>query len=151
MEQAVVAHAGAYEGDSTRAEPRTVVEAMTLLGRAYSTPERLTVKATIDQTVKVPDGQKSFLIVRSAEWALEAITLRKRSGNVTLSLTNAGDGVALRVLALTDDPRSPVTLSPRETEEASVLRRGAVALGGTFVLDDGPTGLSLVVTIPADA
>ncbi len=151
MEQAVAAHTGAYEGDSTQAGPRTVVQAVTLLGRAYSIPERLTVKATIDQTVKVPDGQKAFLIVRSAEWALEAIMLRKRSGNVTLSLTNVGDSASLRVLALTDDPKSPVTLTPRETEEANALRQGAVALGGTFVLDDGPTGLSLVVTIPADA
>ncbi len=148
MEQAVAAHTGAYERNSTEAGARTVIQAVALLGRAYSVPERLVVKATIDQTVKVPDGQKAFLIVRSAEWALEAITLRKRTGNVTLSLTNAGNDVSLRVLALTDDPKSPVTLTPRETEEANALRQGAAAVGGSFALDDGPTGLSLVVTIP---
>ena len=90
MEQTVAAHAGAYERDPTQAGRSTVIQAVTLLGAAYSVPERLTVKATIDQTVKVPDGQKAFLIVRSAEWALEAITLRKRTGDVTLSLTNVG-------------------------------------------------------------
>ena len=148
MEQAVAAHTGAYERNSTEGGARTVIQAVALLGRAYSVPERLVVKATIDQTVKVPDGQKAFLIVRSAEWVLEAITLRKRTGNVTLSLTNAGNGVSLRVLALTDDPKSPVTLTPRETEEANALRQGAAAVGGSFALDDGPTGLSLVVTIP---
>ena len=151
MEQAVAAHTGAYERDSTQAEAKTVVEAVSLLGRAYSIPDRLAVKATIDQTVKVRDGQRAFLIVRSAEWALEAIMLRKRTGNVTLSLTNAGDGVSLRVLALTDDPKSPVTLTPRETEEANALRQGIAAVGGSFTLDDGPTGLSLVVTIPSHA
>ena len=123
MEQAVAAHTGAYERNSTEAPARSVVQAVALLGRAYSVPERLAVKATIDQTVKVRDVHKTFLIVRSAEWALEAITLRKRTGNVTLSLTNAGDGVSLRVLALTDDPKSPVTLTPRETEEANALRQ----------------------------
>lgn len=150
MEQAVAAHTGAYERHSTDAGARTVIQAVALLGRAYSVPERLVVKATVDQTVKVPDRQKAFLIVRSAEWALEAITLRKRAGNVTLSLTNAGNDVSLRVLALTDDPKSPVTLTPRETEEANALRQGAAAVGGSFALDDGPTGLSLVVTIPVD-
>lgn len=148
MEQAVAAHTGAYERHSADAGARTVIQAVALLGRAYSVPERLVVKATVDQTVKVPDRQKAFLIVRSAEWALEAITLRKRAGNVTLSLTNAGNDVSLRVLALTDDPKSPVTLTPRETEEANALRQGAAAVGGSFTLDDGPTGLSLVVTIP---
>ena len=79
--------------------------------------------------------------MRSAEWALEAIALRKRTGNVTLSLTNAGNGVSLLSLALTDDPKSPVTLTPRETEEANALRQGAVARRGPpYVLDDGPTG-----------
>jgi CHASE3 domain sensor protein len=148
MEQAVAAHMGAYERDPTQAEARTVVQAVALLGRVYSIPGRLAVKATIDQTVKVTDGQKAFLIVRSAEWALEAIMLRKRTGNVTLSLTNSGGGVSLRIVALTDDPKSPVTLTPRETEEANALRQGAAAVGGSFALDDGPTGLSLVVTIP---
>jgi CHASE3 domain sensor protein len=151
MERALAAHTGAYDGDLTQPQAKTVVHAMALLGQAYTTPERLTVKATIDQTVKVPDVQKAFLILRSTEWALEAITLRKRTGDVTLSLTGVGDRVRLRILALTDNPEFHVTLTPRETEEANALRQGVTAIGGTFILDESPTGFSLAVTVSADS
>ena len=87
-------------------------------------------------------------MLRSAEWALEAITLRKRTGEVTLSLT-AGEGrIALHVQALTDNPRPTVTLSRNEAEEANALRQGTLALAGAFVVDEGPTGFSLTLAIP---
>ena len=95
------------------------------------------------------DLQKAFLIFRSAEWALEVITLRKRTGDVALTITTSKGHVLLRIEALTDDPKMPVTLTPKESEEANALRQGLAAVAGTFIVDEGPTGFSLALTVPA--
>jgi len=99
----------------------------------------------------VRDLQKAFLIFRSAEWALEVITLRKRTGDVALTITTSKGRVLLRIEGLTDDPKLPVTLTPKENEEANALRQGIVAMAGTFVVDEGPTGFSLALNVPADS
>jgi hypothetical protein len=124
---------------------------MTILAEAYSKANGLTIKKTIDQSASVPDLQKAFLIFRSAEWALEVITLRKRTGVVALTITGSKGQVLLRIEALTDDPKLPVTLTPKESEEANALRQGIAAVGGTFIVDEGPTGFSLALTVPADS
>ena len=120
-----------------------------LFRSGYSTPGGLTVKLTIDRTIRVADPQKAFLVLRSAEWALEAITRRKRAGEVTLSFTTSGDSLSLRVLGLTDNSGAPVALTPRESEEANALRQGVAAVAGAFAADEGPTGFSLTLTIPS--
>jgi hypothetical protein len=148
VERALEAHSTAEEHEGAEPESASVVDAMFALASAYSTPGGLTIKTTIDRKIEVRDSQKAFLILRSAEWVLEAITLRKRTGEVTLSL-NAGEGrIALHVQALTDNPRSTVTLSPKEAEEANALRQGTLALSGALVVDEGPTGFSLTLAIP---
>jgi CHASE3 domain sensor protein len=136
--------------DPTRPEDQSIVQALTRLRQVYSRPDGLSVSATIDQSVEVADGQKAFLILRSAEWALEAIMLRKRAGNVTLHLTSDGDRVFLRIHALTDSPKLPVALTPEESQEADALQRGATALAGSFIVGEGPTGFSLTLTVPAE-
>ena len=146
LERALAAQASALEGDS---EAPSVVDALTAIGQSYSAPGGLTVKTTIDRTIRVADPQKEFLILRSAEWALEAITRRKRAGEVTLSFTTSGDRLSLRVLGLTDSSGAPVALTPRESEEANALRQGIAAVGGTFVADESPAGFSLTLAIPS--
>jgi len=149
VEQALAAQSTAQEHQGAEHESPGVVDAMFALAHAYSTPGGLTIKTTIDRKIRVEDSQKAFLVLRSAEWALEAITLRKRTGEVTLSL-NSGDGrIALHVQALTDNPRPTLTLSPNEAEEANALRQGTLALAGALVVDEGPTGFSLTLAIPA--
>jgi CHASE3 domain sensor protein len=150
IEQALRALADARDDDSIQSEAQGIAGALTLLARGYSRPEGLTVRATIDQNARIRDAQRAFLIVRSAEWALEAIALRKRAGNATLEVT-ANDGrVLLRVHALTDNPKLPVALTPKESQEANALRQGVTALGGTFMVGEGPTGFSLTLTLPAE-
>ena len=127
-----------------------VVGALTRLVQVYSRPGGLTISATIDQRARIRDAQKVFLIVRSTEWALEAIALRKRTGNVTLELTASDARAFVRIHALTDNPKLPVTLTPKESEEADALRQGVTALAGTFVVGEGPTGFSLTLTVPVD-
>ena len=148
VERALEAHSTAEEHEGAELESASVVDAMFALASAYSTPGGLTIKTTIDRKIEIRDLQKAFLVLRSAEWALEAITLRKRTGEVTLSLTTGEGRIALHVQALTDNPRSTVTLSPKEAEEANALRQGTLALSGALVVDEGPTGFSLTLAIP---
>jgi hypothetical protein len=82
MEQALNAHSTAYGLDETPAGAHGVARAMAILAEAYSSANGLTIKTTIDQSASVRDLQRAFLIFRSAEWALEVITLRKRAGDV---------------------------------------------------------------------
>lgn len=126
-----------------------VAHAIATLVDAYSRASGLEIHATIDQSVAVPDDQRAFLVFRSAEWALEAISPRKRSGEVTLAITAGQGAVLLRIDALTDDPTRPLALTPKESEEANALRHGVTAIGGAFTIDEGPTGLSLIVSVPA--
>jgi CHASE3 domain sensor protein len=148
VEQALSAHAGAYADDPAQPEAQGPVRAVALLAQAYSHPEGLTVDATIDRSIRVTDPRKAFLIVRTVEWALEAITLRKRSGEVTLELVASGDHISLRIHALTDSPELPVTLTPRESEDAKALRQGLVALAGTFIVGEGPAGFFVTLGVP---
>jgi len=148
LERALAEHAEAQESDPAHGDPPSVAEALTAVSQAYSTKGGLTVRTTIDRTIRVADPQKAFLILRSAEWALEAITRRKRAGEVTLSFTTSGDGPSLRLLALTDNSSAPVALTPRESEEANALNKGVAAAAGAFAADEGPTGFSLTLTIP---
>jgi CHASE3 domain sensor protein len=149
MEQALNAHSIAYGLDETPPGANGVARAMAILAEAYSHANGLTIKTTIDKSASVRDLQKAFLIFRSAEWALEVITLRKRTGNVALTITTSKGHVLLRIEALTDDPKVPVTLTPKESEEANALRQGIAAVAGTFIVDEGPTGFSLALTVPA--
>ena len=150
IERALREHAAACGGDPMQIETQGVVGALSLLVQVYSRPGGLTIRATVDKSARVRGAQKAFLVVRSAEWALEAIALRKRAGNVTLELTASAARVLLRIHALTDNPKLPVTLTPKESEEANALRQGVTNLGGTFVVGEGPTGFSLMLTVPAD-
>ena len=150
LERALAAHASARDGDPDHPEPPSVAQLLTAIGQAYSTAGGLAVRMTIDRTIRVPDSQKAFLIMRSAEWALEAITRRKRVGEVTLSFTTGSEGVSLRILGVTDNPGAPVPLSPKENEEANALRQGVAAIAGTFTADEGPTGFTLALTLPAE-
>ena len=152
LEQALNSHGRiAGEPNQMPREEGSIAEAMALLGHTYSRADGLTVKTTIDRSARVVDAQKSYLMFRSAEWGLEAITLRKRTGDVTLEFTTSENRIFLRIRALTDNPELPMTLSPKESEEAGALRQGVAALSGTFVVGEGPTGFSLVVTVPVDA
>lgn len=148
VEHALEAHSTAQLHADAPPEPSGVVDALFALASAYSTPQGLTIRTTIDRKIEIRDLQKAFLVLRSAEWALEAITLRKRTGEVTLSLTTGEGRIALHVQALTDNPRPTVTLSRNEAEEANALRQGTLALAGAFVVDEGPTGFSLTLAIP---
>jgi signal transduction histidine kinase len=150
IEQALCARAAAFGNDPIQIDAQGVVGALTRLVQVYSRPEGLAIRTTIDQRAGIRDPQKGFLVSRSAEWALEAIALRKRTGNVTLDLAASEARVLLRIHALTDNPRLPATLTPKESEEADALRQGVTVFGGTFVVGEGPTGFSLTLAIPAD-
>jgi len=138
------------ELDSARPAPGNVVAALGSLASAYSNLGGPVVKATMEKTEAVTSHEKSFLICRSAEWALEAMALRKRAGEITLHFNADQANVFLRVVALTDNPDVPLRLAPKETDEANVLQQAATYLGGTFVVSRGPTGFAMVLTLPAD-
>ena len=147
--RALAAHDGARESDPARPDSPSVGQALSAIGQAYSVSGGLTVKMTIDRTIRVTDPQKAFLILRSAEWALEAIARRKRAGDVTLSFTLGGENTLLGILGLTDNPGTPIPFTPREAEEANALRQGVGAAGGTFAVDEGPIGFSLTLAMPS--
>jgi CHASE3 domain sensor protein len=128
-----------------------VVEGLAALARAYSQPAGLTVVPALDQSVAIHGQDKAFVIDRVAAWGLESIATRKRSGEVSLSFAANDHNASLRVLALLDHPNLSLRLSPREREEADFLRRAATAVGGQFVVNQGPTGFALVLTVPLDA
>jgi len=135
-------------------EPRpgtaSVAEGLALLAREYSQPGGMTVTTMLDQSVEIAQRDKRYVVDRVAEWGLEAVALRKHSGEASLSLsTNDQDG-SLRILALLDHPDVPLRLSPRERDNADFLRRAAAAIGGRFVVSLGPTGFALVLTVPLD-
>jgi CHASE3 domain sensor protein len=135
--------------DPSPPDERSAAHDLGRLAQAYSRPNGLTVKPTIDQSIKIADPFTKFVLYRSAEWAFEAITLRKRIGEVALHFASSGDEVVLRIQALTDDPNLPVNLTPREKEEAHVLQQSVASVGGTFVVSERPTGLSLMLTVPS--
>src|SRR5512143_3346785 len=135
-------------------EPRpgapTVVDGLALLAREYSQPGGLTVEPTLDRSVAISGREKAFVVDRVAEWGLEAIARRKRSGEITLVFSGNEDDASLRLLALLDPPDVPLRLSPREREETDFLQRAAASLGGRLVVTHGPTGFALVLTVPVD-
>ena len=148
MEQALSAHAGAYADGRVLARRTGDDPGHGAPRAAYSRPDGLTVKATIDRSVNVPDDRTAFLLLRSAEWALEAITLRKRRGEVALELAASGGRIFLRIYALTDIPEPPFVPTPKESEEANALRQGVTAVAGTFTAREDPTGFSLMLAVP---
>ncbi len=136
--------------EQPRSEAENIIEALTLLAQSYSQPGGPTVRATMDRTVGVFGRDKAFLIYRSAEWALEAMALRKRTGEITLHVTAEGAAASLRIMALPDNPDPPLLLSPKERDEAAVLKQAVTALGGSFVISQSPTGFALVLVLPGD-
>jgi len=150
LEKALSSHEQAEEPEA-RGASRGLSRAMATLSELYSRADGLTIKSTIDQSAKVTDARNSFLLLRSAEWVLEAITLRKRAGEVTLQLSASGHDVVLRIHALVDNSNLPIVLAPRESEQANVLQQGVLARGGSFIVAMGPTGFSLTLTLPIDS
>jgi CHASE3 domain sensor protein len=149
-ERALVENAEiAGERPPSRSDADSVPMALSMLARAYSRPAGVMVKATIDQNVRIDDPQKAFLLLRSAEWALEAIAPRKHAGEVSLQFTGHREDIFLRVSALADQPDVPITLTPREAEEAGVLQRAIASLSGTLVVQESSTGLALSVHLTA--
>ena len=133
-----------------RPDQENVIETLGLLAKSYSDLGPPAVKTTMEQAVAVSSREKSFLIYRSAEWALEAMALRKHSGEITLHFSSDGANASLRILALPDNPERLLRLSPKESDEASVLQQAATMVGGTFVVSRGPTGFALLVNLPLD-
>ena len=135
--------------------PRTgapsVAEGLAVLAREYSQLGGMTVAPVVDQSVEISGRDKRYVVDRVAQWGLEAVAARKRSGEVSLSLSASDHDGSLRILALLDHPDQLLRLSPMEREEADFLRRAAAALGGRFVVNMSPTGFALVLTIPLDS
>ena len=149
IEHAMGAHAAAFGRDPSQPEAKELAGTIVLLGHAYSRPDGLTIKSTIDQAAKVEDARNAFLILRTAEWALEAITHRKRNGNAGMELTADNNRIFLHIHALIDNPKLSVRLTPKEAEDADALRQGVGARAGTFVVGEGPTGFSVTLSLPA--
>jgi len=133
-----------------RPEAENVIEALGLLAKSYSDLGGPTVKATMEQTVAVTGRDKSFLIYRAAEWALEAMALRKHSGEISMHFSSDSENASLRILALPDKPDLPLRFSPKESDEANVLQQATTLIGGTFVISRGPTGFAVLLMIPVD-
>ena len=140
------------EADLKQERPaaENVIEALGLLAKSYSDLGGPTVKATMEQTVAVSSRDKSFLIYRAAEWALEAMALRKHSGEISMHFNSDGENASLRILALPDKPDLPLRFSPKESDEANVLQQATTLIGGTFVISRGPTGFAVLLMIPVD-
>jgi CHASE3 domain sensor protein len=133
-----------------RPEAENVIEALGLLAKSYSDLGGPTVKATMEQTVAIKSREKSFLIYRAAEWALEAMALRKHSGAITLHFNSDSENASLRILALPDKPDLPLRFTPKESDEANVLQQATTLIGGTFVISGGPMGFAVLLIIPVD-
>ncbi len=132
----------------SRPEENDIVTALGMLADSYSNLGGPSVKATMEKHSTVRSREKAFLILRAAEWGLEAMALRKRSGEITLHFSGDGDSASLRIVALPDNPDFPLRLSPKETDEANVLQQAAALHGGSFSVSRGPTGFALVLTVP---
>ncbi len=122
--------------------------ALAALARRYERPGGPTVKAYVDQTVAIAEREACLLAYRAAEWALEAVALRKHSGEITLHFAVEHGEATLRIVALPDKPDLPLALSPDEEDDAAVLERAAAALGGRLVTARGVTGFSLLLALP---
>jgi len=146
-EQALVERDVGQQGDVDR--PRTLAQGLARLAQSYSRADGLMVRATIDQQAEVENAESAFVIFRSAEWALEAITLRRRTGEVSLRLGTSSEGVSLRISALADSPQYPLRLTPKENEQAHALQQAVAAAGGSFLVHEGPTGFMLTLSLPS--
>jgi hypothetical protein len=114
----------------------------------YSTPNRLTVNAVVDAADRPVAPETAHLAFRAADWALEVIAQRKRTGTVRLDCTNPGNAIELRVSALVDDAGRAIVLTPHEQESAFVLRGAIAGCSGSFYLAEGPTGVVVTVRLP---
>jgi len=149
-EQALVERDAGRQGDVDPPLPsRTLAEGLARLAQSYSREDGLMVRATIDRHAEVDDPDSAFVIFRSAEWALEAITLRRRTGEVSLRLGTSSEGVSLRISALADSPQHPLRLTPKENEQAHALQQAVAAAGGSFLVHEGPTGFMLTLSLPS--
>jgi CHASE3 domain sensor protein len=148
-EQALVERDAGEQGDVDRPRPpQTLAQGLARLAQSYSRADGLIVRATIDRQAEVDNPDSAFVIFRSAEWALEAITLRRRTGEVFLNLGTNGEGVSLRISALADSPQFPLRLTPKENEQAHALQQAVAGAGGSFLVHEGPTGFMLTLTLP---
>jgi len=136
--------------DQSRPEEDDIVAALGMLADSYSNLGGPSVKATMEKPSTVRSREKAFLILRAAEWGLEAMALRKRSGEITLHFSGDADNASLRIVALPDNPDFPLRLSPKETDEANVLQQSAALQGGSFSVSRGPTGFALLLIIPVE-
>ena len=125
-----------------------IAPALAALAQRYERPGGPTVKAAVDQAVDVADRDACLLVFRVAEWALEAVALRKHSGEITLHFSAEHGEAILRIVALPDKPDLPLAFSPDEDDDAAVLEHAAAAQGGRFVATRGVTGFSLLVAVP---
>jgi CHASE3 domain sensor protein len=148
-EQALVERDAGRQGDADLFPPRTLAEGLARLAQSYSREDGLMVRATIDRHAEVENPDSAFVIFRSAEWALEAITLRRRTGEVSLRLGTSSEGVSLRISALADSPQHPLRLTPKENEQAHALQQAVAAAGGRFLVHEGPTGFMLTLGLPS--
>jgi CHASE3 domain sensor protein len=122
--------------------------ALAALAKRYERTGGPTVKIVADQTVTIAERDACLLVYRAAEWALEAVALRKHSGEIALHFSAEGGEATLRIVALPDKPDLPLALSPDEDDDAAVLEHAAAELGGRFVAMRGVTGFSLLLAIP---
>jgi CHASE3 domain sensor protein len=150
LEQAAAeADAVAVAEGAPRRDERDLAAAIAALVQPYAQPDGVRFRTTIDRDCRVEDPQVAFLVVRAIEWALEAIALRKRRGEIRLQVAASGGVVRVRAVAIADHPDLRATLTPREREEAYALSQGLAARGGTLVATEGPTGFELTVEVPA--
>lgn len=140
----------AAELNLSRPQENDIVAALWMLAESYSKLGGPIVKATVEKNLVVRDRDRVFLVLRAAEWGLEAVALRKRSGEITLLFSGVGENAELRIMALPDQPDSPLRLSPKETDEANVLQQAATLQGGSFAVSRGPTGFALLMTLPVE-
>ncbi len=136
--------------DQSRPEEDDIVVALGMLADSYSNLGGPSVKATMEKHSTLRSRENAFLILRAAEWGLEAMALRKRSGEITLHFSGDADNASLRIVALPDHPDVPLRLSPKETDEANVLQQAAALQGGSFSVSRGPTGFALLLTLPVE-
>ena len=105
----------------------------------------------MDQSVEISGRDKRYIVDRVAQWGLEAVAARKRSGEVSLSLSaNDHDG-SLRILALLDHPDQLLRLSPWNARKPISCVAPPPRSGGRFVVNMSPTGFALVLTVPLDS
>lgn len=125
--------------------------ALAALARRYERTGGPTVRVIADQTVSIAERDPCLLVYRTAEWALEAIALRKHAGEIALHFAAEHGEATLGIVALHDKPDLALVLSPDEEDDVAMLERAAATLGGRLVVAHGVTGFSLLLALPLRA